>query len=61
MTKSQKHHGLTDSPTWIQEMLAHLKIHYNTALLEEGLCQQLRATVAKYRIPPQNMQHYASN
>ena len=25
MTKSQKHHPLTHSPTWIQEMLAHLK------------------------------------
>ena len=26
LTKSQKHHSPTDSLTWIQEMLAHLKI-----------------------------------
>ena len=25
LTKSQKHEFVSDSPTWIQEMLAHLK------------------------------------
>ena len=25
--KSQKHESITHSPTWIQEMLAHLKIY----------------------------------
>ena len=25
LTKSQKHESITHSPTWIQEMLAHLK------------------------------------
>ena len=25
LTKSQKHESISDSPTWIQEMLAHLK------------------------------------
>ena len=38
LTKSKKHHPLTDSPTWIQEMLAHLKrckclVYYYTYLI----------------------------
>ena len=28
LTKSQKHHWVSDSPTWIQEILAHLKIKH---------------------------------
>ena len=28
LTKSQKHHWVSDSPTWIQEILAHLEIKH---------------------------------
>ena len=36
LTKSQKHDPITDSPTWIQEMLAHLKMRKSERESEAG-------------------------
>ena len=50
MTKSQKHYSPTHSPTWIQEMLAHLKTIYRTTRCQI-LCSMRLQCVSKILTP----------
>ena len=53
LTKSQKHDPITDSPTWIQEMLAHLKTIYST----QGGSNSTSHNMTHNTTPSNTMQH----